>query len=356
MAYNTKDLNVSSLDFTDIVNSLTRFLSSQPSLSSIDFKNSSSAANMFINILATATAYNGAYSYFGFNESFKISAQNLESFSGLAANESIVLPFTQSATTDITIQASAIIPAYTSFSAQAIDGTNILFFNIEDIAIGTDAYTLYSGTQAVSYTDYNFNGQYIIVPLTVDPRTITFVTTNVTTGVPTIYTRVDRGSEATTAGNYFTVINGPSGYMVTNNFVNSTAIDLNVRVEVIGLTTNGSKGNDATVSPTTSTIFISTPTPAGGYDNLSVERARSTILFNGNGRKRWVTLNDLKYAIMSSGISSTDDETLITISNGAAPCSVNVYVNASLSSEDQTSLLSFLSSTGPAGITINYTL
>jgi hypothetical protein len=144
--------------------------------------------------------------------------------------------------------------------------------------------------------------------------------------------------------------------MVTNNFVNSTAIDLNVRVEVIGLTTNGSKGNDATVSPTTSTIFISTPTPAGGYDNLSVERARSTILFNGNGRKRWVTLNDLKYAIMSSGISSTDDETLITVSNGAAPCSVNVYVNASLSSEDQTSLLSFLSSTGPAGITINYTL
>jgi hypothetical protein len=59
---------------------------------------------------------------------------------------------------------------------------------------------------------------------------------------------------------------------------------------------------------------------------------------------------------MSSGISSTDDETLITVSNGAAPCSVNVYVNASLSNEDQTSLLSFLSSTGPAGMIITYTL
>jgi hypothetical protein len=274
----------------------------------------------------------------------------------LAANESIVLPFTQSATTDITVEASAVIPAYTSFSAQAIDGTNILFFNIQDIAIGTNAYKLYSGTQAVSYTDYNFEGQYIIVPLTVDPRTITFVTTNVTTNVQTSYTRVDRGSEATTSGNYFTVINGPSGYMVTNNFINSTSIDLNVRVEVIGLTTNGSKGNDSTISPATSTVFISTPTPSGGYDNLSVERARATILFNGNGRKRWVTLNDLKYAVMSSGIPGTDNETLITVSNGATPYSVNVYVNASLSAIDQTSLLTFLSSTGPAGISINYTL
>ena len=215
---------------------------------------------------------------------------------------------------------------------------------------------MYSGTQAVSYTDYNYEGQYTLIPLTVDPRTITFITTNVITGVQTTYTRVDRGSEATTAGNYFTVINGPSGYMVTNNFINSTPIDLNVRVEVIGLTTNGSKGNDATITPLSSTIFVSELTPSGGYDDLSVERARATILFNGNGRKRWVTLNDLKYAVMSSGISGTDNESLITVSNGATPYSVNVYVNASLSASDQTLLLTFLSSTGPAGITINYTL
>jgi hypothetical protein len=356
MAYNTKDLNVSSLDFTDIVNSLTRFLSAQPSLSGIDFQNSSSAANMFINILATATAYNGAYSYFGFNESFKISAQNLESFSGLAANESILLPFTQSASSTITIESSSLIPAYTSFPAQAVDGTNILFFNIEDIAIGTDSYILYSGTQAASYTDYNFDGQYIIIPLAIDPRTIKFITTDIGSGAQTVYTRVERGSEATNPGNYFTVINGADGYMVTNNFVNSTPINLNLRVEVIGLVTNGAIGNGSFITPATSTVFMSSTTPSGGYDTLSVERARSTILLNGNGRKRWVTLNDLKYAIMSSGVSGTNDETLITVSNGSVPYSVNVYVNASLSSSDQTLLLTFLSSIGPAGITINYTL
>jgi hypothetical protein len=71
MAYNTKDLNVSSLDYTDIVESLTSFLEKQPTLTNIDFRNTSSAANMLINILATATAYNGVYSYFGFIDSFK---------------------------------------------------------------------------------------------------------------------------------------------------------------------------------------------------------------------------------------------------------------------------------------------
>jgi hypothetical protein len=59
---------------------------------------------------------------------------------------------------------------------------------------------------------------------------------------------------------------------------------------------------------------------------------------------------------MSSGIFGTDDESSITVSNGVTPYSVNVYVNASLSPADQTSLLTFLSNIGPAGITINYTL
>lgn len=356
MAYNIKDLNVSSLDFTDITNSLIKFLEAQPDLNTIDFRNSSSAANMLINILSTATAYNGAYSYFGFNESFKISAQNLESFSGLASNESILLPFTLSASTDTTIAATAAKAAYTAFPATAVDGTNLLFFNTKPITIGTNSYTLYCGSQVVTYTDYNFDGQYMLLPLSVDPRTISFVVTNLATQTQTTYTQVDRGSEVTTSGNYFTVINGPNGYIVTNNFINSSSIDLGKRVTITAITTNGAIGNNATVSSIVDTTFISSPYPSGGYDTLSVERARSTVLFNGNGRKRWVTLNDLKYAIMSSGISGTDDETVITVSNGSTPYSVNVYVDSGLSAADQTSLLTYLSNTGPAGITINYTL
>jgi len=356
MAYNTKDLNVSSLDFTDITNSLIKFLETQPQLNNIDFRNSSSAANMIINILATATAYNGAYGYFGFNESFKISAQNLESFSGLASNESILLPFTLSASTDATIAATAAKAAYTSFPATGTDGTNLLFFNTKPISIGTYSYTLYCGSQVTTYTDYNFDGQYILLPLNVDPRTISFVVTDLGTQIQTTYTRVDRGSESTTSGNYFTVINGPNGYLVTNNFINSTSINLGKRVTITAINTNGTSGNGATISTVVDTTFTSLPLPSGGYDTLSVERARGTILFNGNGRKRWVTLNDLKYAIMSSGVNGTDDEMAITVSNASTPYTVNVYVDAGLNSADQTSLLTYLTNTGPAGIKINYTL
>jgi hypothetical protein len=355
MAYNIKDLNVSSLDYTDIVESLTSFLEKQPTLTNIDFRNTSSAANMLINILATATAYNGVYSYFGYNESFKTSAQNIESFAGLASNESVLLTFAQSATSQITINASSAVDAYTPFVAKATDGTNILFFNKDDISVGTNSYTLYSGTQAVTYTNYDYDKQYCTLPINVDPRTIRFVLTDVINGTQKEYTKVERGEEPAASGSYFTVINGADGYIVTNNFVNSAAIDLNKKVEIFAVITNGDQGNSAQINPLSSTTFITQSTPSGGYSTLSVERARSLLLFNGNGRKRWVTLNDLKYAIMSSGISGTDDLDLITVANDNTPASVKVYVDG-LSSSSQTDLLNYLQGTGPAGIDVIYSL
>jgi hypothetical protein len=356
MAYNIKDLNVSSLDFSDIVESLTSFLESQPTLANIDFRNTASAANMLINILATATAYNGVYSYFGFNESFKISAQNLESFSGLASNESILLPFTQSASTNLSLTAASTINSYTAFPAIGLDGSNLNFFNVEDISAGTSRTTLYCGNKIVVYTNYNYDGQYILLPLSVDPRTIKFVVTNITNTTTTTYTRVSRGEEATSSGNYFTVINGPNGYIVTNNFVNSSPITIDSKVEVYALSTNGAQGNGATISQPNGVTFVTSATPTGGYNTLSVEQARSLVLINGNGRKRWVTLNDLKYAIMSSGISGTDDESKITVANGSIPGQVKVYVDVSLSTANQTALLNYLTSIGPAGIGIVYSL
>jgi hypothetical protein len=66
-------------------------------------------------------------------------------------------------------------------------------------------------------------------------------------------------------------------------------------------------------------------------------------------------LNDLKYAIMSSGISGTDDLDLITVANDNTPASVKVYVDG-LSSSSQTDLLNYLQGTGPAGIDVIYSL
>ena len=53
--------------------------------------------NMMINILTTATAYNGIYTQLGLKESFASSASLLESLVGIASNHGIVLAPVQSA-------------------------------------------------------------------------------------------------------------------------------------------------------------------------------------------------------------------------------------------------------------------
>ena len=58
MTIDFKKLNVASLDYSNIVNNKVNFLKQEPTLSDIDWDNSASAANMIVNILATATAYN----------------------------------------------------------------------------------------------------------------------------------------------------------------------------------------------------------------------------------------------------------------------------------------------------------
>ena len=46
MTYNLKTLNVASLDFEDIKNSLISFLEIQPGLTDVDFRNQASTANL----------------------------------------------------------------------------------------------------------------------------------------------------------------------------------------------------------------------------------------------------------------------------------------------------------------------
>jgi hypothetical protein len=91
MSYQLKNLNVASLDFSDIRTSLIKFFKEQPDLADIDFENNASAANMLINILATATAYNGIYAQFGYVNSFATTTTLMQSILGIAANSSVLI-------------------------------------------------------------------------------------------------------------------------------------------------------------------------------------------------------------------------------------------------------------------------
>jgi hypothetical protein len=100
--------------------------------------------------------------------------------------------------------------------------------------------------------------------------------------------------------------------------------------------------------------FATFAQPFGGYDLITVEQARYKLLFNAPGQDRCVTINDYVNAILSSGISGTANESLITVQNDCCiPGRVKVYVQG-LSSANQTYLMAYLSPKIAAGITLVY--
>ena len=355
MAYNLNQLKVASLDYSYIVDSLITFLEKQPELKNVDFRNNASAANMIINILATATAYNGIYTQLGLKESFVSTASLLESLVGIASNNGIVIAPVKSAKSVATTTLS--ISDYTSFDAITPDGSSIHFYNPDTIvgSSGGSNVNLYAGSGINVYTNWDFDTQSMLLPYTIDPETISLYEItdpfNPTTS-QVKWTRVDRSFLSTTNNQQiFTVQNSPTGYLVTTNFANAKVITTSSSVMVKGVVSSGSVGNGASISDPNS-LFSKIPTPSGGYSTLSVESTRARVLF-GLGQDRCVTIRDFINAIMCSNISGTDDEDLITVRNGDTPGTVNVYVSG-LSSDNQTLLLNYLSDRTTAGTSVIY--
>jgi hypothetical protein len=357
MSLNFKNLNVASLDYSEIIASMKAFLKQEPTLKDLDFDNESSAISLLCNILATGVAYNGVYAQFGYRESFLSTANLLESIVGLAANSSVLLEVKKSAKTSrsVSIVGSDLV-AYTPFEANAVDGSNIFFFNIEGLSAGTtDSVTLYSGYEAIQYTDWDFNTQSIILPLTVDPETITLSSVDLV-GVETKWTRVTKSDITSPANSYhFTVLNTVNGYLVTANLPESYNIPTSDVVYVKAVVSNGTIGNSATIIAPSNVNFLTTTTPSGGYDSLTPDLARAKVQFAASSQHKCVTLEDYENAILASNILGTEDINDITVANGSIPCQIKVYVDG-LSSSGQTELMLYLGQRAVAGINLIYSL
>lgn len=355
MTLQFKNLNVASLDYSSIVNSIKSFLKQEPTLSNLDYDNSSSAVSMLINILATATAYNGVYAQFGYKESFLSTANLLESIVGLASNSSVLLEVKKSASTKVNIQtSSSALDEYTPFNATATDGSSTLFFNIESIpASSAKTISLYSGTEVGQYTNWNFTTNSMVLPLSVDPATINFYTVDLG-GVETKWTRVYKSDENSPANqNYFTVINTVNGYLVTTNLPESAAIDTSLTVYAKAIVSNGAKSNDASIEEIAGVSFLTTPDPIGGYDYLTAAQARAKARFAATSQHRCVTRTDYENAILNSGIGDINEESTITVENGNQPCTLKIYVDG-LSTENSVRLMNYLSERSVAGINLVY--
>lgn len=357
MAYDIKNLNVASLDFDDIKSSLISFLEQQKDLSNLDYRNDASAINLLLNILATVTCYNGVYAQYGYVNSFATTATLLDSVLGIAANNSVLLVPTASASCGRTVTTTngVTLAEYSTFTGRSPNGSDVLFFNMEEIPANTSkSITLYSGSQVVGYTNYDYETQSCEIPYSVDPETISFYETDVVSNVTTKWTRVSKSSNTNTLNNtHYTVINGPRGYIVTNNFNTSKTITTGSKVVIKTVTSNGDDANSATIFAPANIVFGTTETPIGGYDIITVARAKSMLLFKATGQDRCVTVNDYKNAILSSGISGTSDLTKISVVNGSYPGQVKIYViGLSVASSEQ--LMDYLSDKIPAGISIIY--
>ncbi len=355
MSLNFKDLNVASLDYSDIVSSMTAFLKQEPSLSDLDYDNKASAINMLVNILATATAYNGVYSQFGYKESFLSTATLLQSVVGLASNSSILLEVKKSAqsTRNISVSGTA-LPAFTAFPATTINGANTNFFNIEEVPANTIAtVTLYAGSEVVQYGAWDFNTQSITIPLTVDPETIKLYSVDAG-GTLTTWERVDKTTiSSPSIGNYYTVLNTVNGYLVTANLPNSNTLTTDLVVYCKAIVSTGSAANSASISTNTYASFVTTESPSGGYEDISVDLARAKVQFAANSEKRCVTISDFETAILVSGISGTDNIDNITVQNANEPCVIKIYVDG-LQSANQNLLITYLSEMSVAGINLIY--
>lgn len=354
MTLNFKNLNVSSLDYSDIVDSLKSFLSSEPSLSELDYDNPASTVNMLINILATATAYNGVYAQFGYRESFLSTSNLIESIVGHASNSSVLLEVKKSAscTRNILVTGNT-LESYTAFVANSPDGSEVLFFNLEKILPNTPSQvTLISGLAVRQYTDWDFDSQSMVLPLTVDPNSIKLYSVD-TSGNIIEWQKVDKTTLTQTTQYYYTVLNTVNGYLVTTNLPESFNLTTDYTVYTKAILTNGYFGNQASIVPLSNTQFLTTAAPSGGYSELTVEYAKSKVKFLANATNRCVTINDYILAILNSGISGTENIDNIIVTNGTQPGTIKIYVNG-LATSSANELITYLGSLSVAGTSLVY--
>lgn len=358
MAYNLQSLNVASLDFTEIKSSLSNFLKQQTDLSDLDFDNNASAVNMLLNILATATAYNGVYAQYGYLNSFATTSTTLQGLLGIASNNSVLLEPTKTSYTSrtMTTAAGVTLSAYSSFSAINPSGSELFFYNKTEVPPNTVAsVTLYSGS-VVTYTEFNYDTQSIDIPYTIDPDTITLEVIDINTNVSEIWTRVTDISKANTANNkHYAIINSNLGYTITTNIPTAQKITTQYKILVTGIISNGSAGNSSVIQSKTGITFNTNALPSGGYDLLTLTQAKTKLKFKAVGRERCVTISDYENAIMDSALPHTSTASNITVQNGSVPGQVKVYVNG-MSFSEQLLLLSYLSDKSLVGIEVSYGL
>ena len=156
----TPQINISSLNFNDIKESLKTYISGIPEFNSLDY--SASGINSLLDVFAYNTLYYAYYANMIANESFLDTAQLETNFLSLLKPLGVLLPGKSCATAEITAN-SSLGRTITSYDDYVIGFTNTnltyRFFTIEDIDldINNTTFKVYEGVDVAKDLELTVN-------------------------------------------------------------------------------------------------------------------------------------------------------------------------------------------------------
>jgi len=201
----TNNVNLGSIDFDQIKNSLTEYLKTQDVLKDYNFEGS--ALQSIVNLLSYNTLYYAMYSNMLANEMFLDTAQREESIVSLLKPLGVSIPTRTSSRVNIKLGGTAFLQKYSQFVGKNSSGVNYNFYTFDDyseVDVGSDFIdniVLIEAKQLISNKDIsdliNYTNQtYFIGDINIDISTLV-VEVDTGDGVYKRWTKLDNIGDST---------------------------------------------------------------------------------------------------------------------------------------------------------------
>jgi len=361
MSYDYNNLNVGKLDYDAIKSNLVAFLKKYPKFSEFDFDNPTSSIGIFLDILAANTAYNGYYLQSVLTNAFPYTASTKRLLLLNANMRGALVADTVSARCTISVQnnGSETIPIFSTFIARQTNNVPCFFYNESAIPVtGTNTITvnMVAGKSLTSFSNFNSQTKSLELPLKYDPTAVALTTISDASLTETYWTKVDSYSTSSES-KIFTIINGPSSYLVTTNVAGAETPPPVVKVYAVE--SSGSVGNSAVITGIqnyTNVTITNQTTAVGGRDASSINYLKTYVPYMSATKDRLVTQTDYIDSIYSFLLSKnlTLEKSTISVTS-PSPGQILIYVPSLNSASIQNELMtSYLPSKKMAGISIRY--
>lgn len=323
----TPKINIASLDFDSIKNSLKEYISTKSEFAGYDFNGS--AMNALLDVFAYNTLFYAYYANLIANEAYLDSATIQENIISLLKPLGYLVPGRTSAkiivTAEPTASTATIIPYVDAFVGQDSSGSLYRFYAIEDITLtGSSTFNLYEASSVVNEVQLDVNTTTQKVFLGNENIDINTITLKVN-GEKWLKANNDDETLTSSSKVYFIDRSNTGFYIVfskktVNDFETSygKSIISSDIVTVSYLVSSGSSANNISSVNNSKTSITSTIPSYGGTDSPDLDSIKffAPKLFAGNNRT--VTPDDYYSILLSSGLlpSGITSQTQINIWGG----------------------------------------